>query len=172
MQRHVRGLVRLFVYPTGGQFVGSSCPIPRFDSSNFFAITFNDGSMMTLIESIVRSTVTKMMTVKMIMTIMMTMITFKTITLVSRKSLITAVTMMMTILRTFMMIGYDENDALLVMMMMMMMMTMIIVMLMIMMMMLTMMTMTKVTFNKMITMIMAILCFGIYFRQSGSIKVQ
>ena len=109
----------------------------------------------------------------------MTMMTFKTIMLVSRKSLITAVTMMMTILRSFKMIGYDENDALLVMMMMMMMMMMtkimmimmIMVMLMIIMMM-TMMTMTIITFTKMITMILAILCFDIYFRQSGSMKVQ
>ena len=45
MQGHVRGLVRLFVYPTGGQFVCLSCPFPRFDSSNFFATTFNDGSV-------------------------------------------------------------------------------------------------------------------------------
>ena len=45
MQGHVRGLVRLFVHPTGGQFVCSSCSFPRYDSSTFFATTFNDGSV-------------------------------------------------------------------------------------------------------------------------------
>ena len=45
MQGHVRGLVRLFVYPTGGQLGCSSCSFPRFDSSTFFAITFIDGSV-------------------------------------------------------------------------------------------------------------------------------
>ena len=45
MQRHVRRLIRLLVYPTGGQFVCLSCPFPRFDSSTFFATACKDGSV-------------------------------------------------------------------------------------------------------------------------------